>query len=267
MLESAFAPVGAGRAGPPSNPFGRFSGHAHATLVGRHASGRPLLQMSGGADERGQTRKGTDSAPKPEARAVASIRRRRLLVWAAALIAVATDVLFPAFSAAEGLLGRLQARDWKKLSKPLLPSVVALPLQDQTFPEWMLGTWKVSTTFAGFELPVKTLSKETLMADKSIPGFQKLSVAQIPDVGATGRFLLRFKRRDDGKVVEDKAYNIASMIDNGLGVRAVKQVVTFSILFCMCTWHSHRIQRSPNRVQNSNTQSEGPGQRSEDHQH
>ncbi len=231
MHDISFAPVGAGRAGPPTSPLGRparrLSGYAYATRLVRHASGRPLLMLGGAADDRGHAREGTHNSQKLESMAAVSIRRRRLLMWAAALVAVATDVLFPAYSAAEGLLGRLQARDWKKLSKPLMPSVVALPLQDQTFPEWMLGTWKVSTTFAGFELPVKKLSKETLMADKSIPGFQKLSVAQIPDVGAKGRFLLRFIRRDDGKIVEDKAYNMASMIDNGLGVRAVKQVAKF----------------------------------------
>mmetsp|Transcript_60858 Transcript_60858/g.98549 ORF Transcript_60858/g.98549 Transcript_60858/m.98549 type:complete len:210 (-) Transcript_60858:178-807(-) len=62
------------------------------------------------------------------------------------------------------------------------------------------------------------------MADKAIPGFQKLSIAQIPDVGAVGRYTLRFLRRKDGKVVEDKEFNVASLIDNALGVRAVQSV-------------------------------------------
>lgn len=121
--------------------------------------------------------------------------------------------------------GKLRRRDWSQLSKPLLPSVVALPLNTQTFPEWLEGTWQASTEFAGFELPVKKLKKETLMKDKSIPGFQKLSLAQIPDVGAPGRFEMRFIKRADGSVVEDKPYNLQSMIDNGLGrVQAVKAV-------------------------------------------
>jgi hypothetical protein len=129
--------------------------------------------------------------------------RRKVLRGLAILSAASLHVLCPSSSYAEGLLARLAKRDWSALSKPMLPSIVALPLQEQVFPDWILGTWEVSSTFAGFELPVKTLSKQTLMADKSIPGFQKLSIAQLPDVGAPGRFQLRFTRRSDGKVVQD----------------------------------------------------------------
>ena len=52
----------------------------------------------------------------------------------------------------------------------------------------------------------------------------QLSIAQIPDVGAKGSFTLHFERRPDGAVVEDRRQNIASMIDNGLGKKAVQTV-------------------------------------------
>ena len=151
--------------------------------------------------------------------------RRRVLRNTLLLLACAVaDVFSPRAAAADGLLAKLQKRDWKQLSKPLLPSVVSLPIKQIGFPPWLAGTWQVSSTFAGFELPVKKLSKKTLMSDKAIPGFEKLSIAQIPDVGAKGSFTLRFNRRPDGVVVEDKQYNLASMINNALGKQAVEAV-------------------------------------------
>jgi hypothetical protein len=151
--------------------------------------------------------------------------RRRVLRKILILMACAVaDVLSPRAAAADGLLAKLQKRDWKQLAKPLLPSVVALPITELSFPPWLAGTWQVSSTFAGFELPVKKLSKKTLMSDKAIPGFEKLSIVQVPDVGAKGSFTLRFNRRPDGVVVEDKQYNLASMINNALGQKAVEAV-------------------------------------------
>lgn len=147
----------------------------------------------------------SQSYHKEPSKVLRAPHRRKVLRGLAILSAASLHVLCPSSSYAEGLLARLAKRDWTALSKPMLPSIVALPLQEQVFPDWILGTWEVSSTFAGFELPVKTLSKQTLMADKSIPGFQKLSIAQLPDVGAPGRFQLRFTRRSDGKVVQDNA--------------------------------------------------------------
>lgn len=47
---------------------------------------------------------------------------------------------------------------------------VAIPTQEQVYPEWLEGEWEVDGQFAGFELPVKEISKKQLMADKEIPG-------------------------------------------------------------------------------------------------
>ena len=62
------------------------------------------------------------------------------------------------------------------------------------------------------------------MADVSIPGFQKLSIAYVPDVGSGATHQLRFVRRDDGSVVEDRAFNLASIINGYLGKRLVEEV-------------------------------------------
>ena len=47
----------------------------------------------------------------------------------ALMTCAAADVLSPRAASAEGLLSKLSKRDWKQLAKPLLPSVVALPIQ------------------------------------------------------------------------------------------------------------------------------------------
>ena len=54
--------------------------------------------------------------------------------------------------------------------------------------------------FSGYLLPVKQLSKEQIMRDVEIPGFQKLSIALLPDVGSSASFQKSFRRRADGKV-------------------------------------------------------------------
>ena len=58
----------------------------------------------------------------------------------------------------------------------------------------------------------------------SVPGFQKLSIAYVPDVGSGAKHQLRFVRRSDGSVVEDRAFNLASVIDGYLGKRLVEEV-------------------------------------------
>ncbi len=62
------------------------------------------------------------------------------------------------------------------------------------------------------------------MADVTTPGFQKLSILQVPDVGLGGTYPLRFVRRADGAVVEDRAANIAAIVRGFLGAELVESV-------------------------------------------
>eukprot|EP00290_Baffinella_frigidus_P010323 CAMPEP_0180158760 /NCGR_PEP_ID=MMETSP0986-20121125/27099_1 /TAXON_ID=697907 /ORGANISM="non described non described, Strain CCMP2293" /LENGTH=309 /DNA_ID=CAMNT_0022108673 /DNA_START=102 /DNA_END=1031 /DNA_ORIENTATION=- len=153
-----------------------------------------------------------------------SSSRRSVLRVGAALLGVLASVQSPIeCAAAESLSSRMKSRSAEALSKPLLPAIVALPAPDIVYPDWMEGTWVASSSFAGFELPVKKLSKETLMKDADIPGFQKLSVLALPDVGSPMKFPVRFVRGEKGTVVEDRAYNIVSTIDNSLGYKVVEK--------------------------------------------
>jgi hypothetical protein len=52
----------------------------------------------------------------------------------------------------------------------------------------------------------------------------KLSILSIPDVGAGGAYQLRFARRADGAVVEDRAFNIPSTVQGFLGAPLVEGV-------------------------------------------
>eukprot|EP00283_Hemiselmis_rufescens_P007043 CAMPEP_0173426564 /NCGR_PEP_ID=MMETSP1357-20121228/6000_1 /TAXON_ID=77926 /ORGANISM="Hemiselmis rufescens, Strain PCC563" /LENGTH=289 /DNA_ID=CAMNT_0014390261 /DNA_START=257 /DNA_END=1127 /DNA_ORIENTATION=+ len=139
-------------------------------------------------------------------------------------MALSPLLLRPPPTWATGLAEKLKSRQSDALKKPLLPSIVVQPVKQVSYPEWLEGTWVAESRFAGYELPVKKLSKETLMKDTAIAGFQKLSVLTVPDMAASMRYPLRFVKNDNGKVVEDVAFNVASVVDNSLGYRAVQGV-------------------------------------------
>jgi hypothetical protein len=66
--------------------------------------------------------------------------------------------------------------------------------------------------------------RSRVVADPTIPGFQKLSIAYVPDVGSGATHQLRFVRRADGAVVEDRAFNLKSVMDAYLGKPIVEEV-------------------------------------------
>eukprot|EP00854_Cymbomonas_tetramitiformis_P025605 gene25605-31301_t len=72
------------------------------------------------------------------------------------------------------------------------------------------------------------ISKERLVSDPSVPGFQKLSLLFIPDVGANANYDLRFTRSDAGKVVEDRAFNVRSIVDGYYKTPGVVQAVAYN---------------------------------------
>jgi hypothetical protein len=93
-------------------------------------------------------------------------------------------------------------------------------------PPRLLGTWRATLSFDGYELPAKDLlSREEIFAEPTVPGLQKCSVALIPDVGKEGvHFEMRWVRGKDGAVREDRAANLRSAIAGGLGYDAIERV-------------------------------------------
>lgn len=91
---------------------------------------------------------------------------------------------------------------------------------------WLEGSWRTSLAFEGYELPAKDIiSRDELFAEPNVPGFQKCSIALLPDVGKEGvDFEMRFARDSAGIVREERAANLRAAIRGGLGYDAVERV-------------------------------------------
>lgn len=121
------------------------------------------------------------------------------------------------------------------------------------FPAWMEGEWDTAFTFVGADFPssvpptgsgdgtgasTKIIPKASITADTTLPGFRRLSIAMVPDVGKPHRFRLRFRgREDDGglRVEEDRAFNLKEALESEVGKGAVAGI-------------SYDGDRNPNRL-------------------
>jgi len=146
------------------------------------------------------------------------VDRRRALALGLALAATTSA---PPPALAQALLSeRLERRD---LSKPVFNKAKPGPTR---YPPWLEGTWRCTATFAGFEFPSKTMSKNALIKEPTIPGFQKLSLAYVPDVGTPEIvYDVRFAKFEGIEgVLEDRAFNLKSIVNAYLGKDAVSSV-------------------------------------------
>jgi hypothetical protein len=98
------------------------------------------------------------------------------------------------------------------------------PPGPQVYPPWLRGNWQVErTSFAGFLLPSQTIDKARVVANPTVAGFQKLSIANLPDIG---RDIPPYRLSIDVATgLEDRAVTWRSLIDAALGYKAVQQVV------------------------------------------
>ena len=101
-----------------------------------------------------------------------------------------------------------------------------MPPDSTAFPSWFAGTWNCTIGFRGYEFPqVPGLSRQDVISDVTIAGFQKLSIAQLVDVGKpSSTFPMRWTL-DRNQVLEDRAFNLRSSIDGTLGYRVVRDVL------------------------------------------
>ena len=150
--------------------------------------------------------------------------RRNVLV----AIGSATTTLLPAAVAAEGLGAKLAKKDPAALRN----SVFNIPPAAQVYPDWMEGTWIVTSSFRGYMFPSDKIPKETLTHDFNVPGFQKCSIAATCDVGKeNAKWTLAIG--DNG--LEDRKVTLASQVDGYLGYNAVADVL-------------YDIKTNPNRL-------------------
>eukprot|EP00466_Bigelowiella_natans_P003003 jgi/Bigna1/86714/estExt_fgenesh1_pg.C_130039 len=113
---------------------------------------------------------------------------------------------------ASTLRERLEKRRLDKAVFNRIPGV-------QEYPSWMEGTWEVQAKFEGFEFP-SSIPKSQLVKDVSVPGFQKVSVAYIPDID---------------RIVADLSSNLRSIINSYTQPGAVENI-------------AYDARKNPNRV-------------------
>lgn len=149
--------------------------------------------------------------------------------------ALATPWMLPTAAAAASdrkLSDLLAARDATLLLKPVLN----IPPAMFAFPPWLEGEWRVTSRFAGYLFTATKISKQRLLTNVVVPGFQKLSIAENADVGKEAcEFARRYVSRS-GQVREDRAFNYKASIEAHLGEPGIVERV-------VCD-----DERNPNRV-------------------
>ena len=164
-----------------------------------------------------------DYAPSTSSSLPAPSRRALLAGLTATGLALSADAE-PA-TAAELLSKRLERKDFSK------PVFNASRPKAQTYPDWLEGEWMATADFAGYSFPSKTMNPKLLVKEPTIPGFQKLSLVYLPDVGSNQvRYPVRFARREpNGPVYEDRAFNLDAVVtgylNQGVGPTMLKKVV------------------------------------------
>lgn len=159
---------------------------------------------------------------------VSAIALPRKVTRRDALFAATSSLLLPLPAQAEGLASRLQKRDPALLKN----SVFNVPPSAQVYPDFMKGTWSVTTRFNGYVFPSEKISKTRLTQDFDVPGFQKCSIAAICDVGKEST---TFSLRIDEKGLEDRVFSLTNEINAFLGYPAVAEIIYDSA-------------RNPNRI-------------------
>lgn len=95
------------------------------------------------------------------------------------------------------------------------------------YPAWMEGEWQVNCKFIGADFPSSAtkaspyVPKERIVSDTGLPGFRRLSIAMVPDVGKDHAFRMKFAAKDGGRVEEDKVFNLKNALESELGKAAV----------------------------------------------
>lgn len=141
-----------------------------------------------------------------------------------ALVAASRRSLLLSGAGGSSLRDLLGARDAALLQKPVLN----IPPGPIDYPDWLEGTWKVSSQFKGYQFATDKVSKERIVANLDIPGFQKLSIAQFADVGSEVSYERRYGGDGGGGVREDRAFNLNATIGAHMRDPSIVTKLTFS---------------------------------------
>ena len=118
-----------------------------------------------------------------------------------------------------GLANKLSKRDPSMLKN----SVFNIPPGPQLYPEFMHGDFDVTMKLRGFVFPSTSIPKEKVVANVAIPGFQKLSIATVGDVG---REVTNYQMSiNKATKLEDRKLTLSTSINAHLGYEAVREVL------------------------------------------
>ncbi|KAL9183354.1 hypothetical protein ACHAXT_005141 [Thalassiosira profunda] len=148
------------------------------------------------------------------------VSRRDVMAAGAGASLAAIASASPASAAStSGLASRLSQRDPTQLKN----SVFNIPPGPQVYPDFMRGEWGVTMKYRGFLFPSQSIPKEKVVADVGIPGFQKVSIAQVGDVG---REVANYRMSIDPKSgLDDRKVSLSTSINAHLGYDAVREVL------------------------------------------
>jgi hypothetical protein len=136
-------------------------------------------------------------------------------------LAATSTTPFPSHAATNsnsGLASKLSQRNPSLLKN----SVFNIPPGPQLYPPFLIGDWDVTMKFRGFLFPSTTIPKERLIQNFDIPGFQKLSIAMVGDVGKEET---RYNLSIDESKLEDRKLTLQTSINGHLGYDAIRQVI------------------------------------------
>ena len=135
-----------------------------------------------------------------------------------ALASDTSSALPPPLSAspASSLGNRLLQKDPQLLKN----KIFNIPPKAMVYPSWMAGKWSVTSSFVGYVFPSQTISKQRIVQNTGIAGFQKCSIASLCDVGKEGPVTYDFVINPDTRQ-EDRIVNFPNQINAFLGYTAV----------------------------------------------
>ena len=152
-----------------------------------------------------------------------SSRRRRSIISSIPYTVITSSINTANAVENSGLAAKLSKRDASVLKN----SVFNIPPSAQTYPKFMYGQWDVSLRFSGYLFPSQSITKENIISNVNIPGFQKCSIASIADVGrelTTYRMSINQNNNNNG-LLEDRVESFKSSIGAHLGYDAVDNVI------------------------------------------
>jgi hypothetical protein len=137
-------------------------------------------------------------------------------------VAIDDDLSLPQIEqlSKNGIAYRLLQKDPSLLKNRIFN---AQPPAVQVYPQWMRGEWDITSTFLGFAFPSQAISKERLVQNANVPGFQKCSIASIADIGGSN---IQYRYKIDTEIgLEDRRYNLENEINAFLKYPAISDVL------------------------------------------